>query len=129
MTINGNTENTDKPTVTPYADTAYKGKANPYFRKNIAPPEQRSRHLAKGQCQMGVFPRVKITGICWDNRRKLGDHLGLKDSVQDVDKMLNLSIEHYFTIDKNVLETGPFPEVMKVYLDPEDKQVNRLEVW
>jgi hypothetical protein len=55
--------------------------------------------------------------------------LGLKDSVQDVDKMLNLSIEHYLTIDKNALETGPFPEVMKVYLDPEDKQVNRLDVW
>jgi methyl coenzyme M reductase gamma subunit len=29
--------------VIQYADTAYTGKANPYFRENIAPPEQRSR--------------------------------------------------------------------------------------
>jgi hypothetical protein len=90
MTINGNTENTDKPTVTPYADTAYTGKANPYFRENIAPPEQRSRHLAKGQCQMGVFPRVSITGICWDNRQAGYNSSSTKEIQQDTDKKLKI---------------------------------------
>ena len=46
--------------VTEYADTAYKGKADPYYRENTAPPEQRKRHLAKGQCKLGVFHEYQL---------------------------------------------------------------------
>ena len=67
MDLNGNRV----VTPTPYAETSYKGKADPYYRENIAPPEDRKRHLAKGQCKLGVFPRVKITGICWDDNQEL----------------------------------------------------------
>ncbi|QBG34899.1 hypothetical protein [Litorilituus sediminis] len=76
--------------VTEYADTAYNGKANPYYRENIAPPKQRKRHLAKGQCKLGVFPRVKITGICWDNNQHIYDESEVKGSVHDIDKKLNI---------------------------------------
>ena len=63
--------NKEQVKVTSYADTAYKGKADPYYRENIAGPDQRTRHLAKGQCQLGVFPRVSITGICWDKDQEI----------------------------------------------------------
>ena len=79
--------------VTEYADTAYKGKADPYYRQNIAPPEQRKRHLAKGQCKLGVFPRVKITGICWDGNQELGFNEDLTGTVFDVDGKLNIQPE------------------------------------
>ncbi|GAA0820429.1 hypothetical protein GCM10009111_25860 [Colwellia asteriadis] len=61
--------NTNSQTIKAYESTAYKGKANSYYRENIAGPKARKRHLAKAQCQLEVFPRVKITGICWDNNQ------------------------------------------------------------
>ena len=39
------------------------------------------------------------------------------------------SIEHYFKIDKDITEKHAFPEELKPYLDPDDCQVNRHEVW
>ncbi|WP_231611918.1 dolichyl-diphosphooligosaccharide--protein glycosyltransferase subunit 2 [Pseudoalteromonas sp. NZS100_1] len=39
------------------------------------------------------------------------------------------SIEHYFKIDKDITEKHTFPEELKPYLDPDDCQVNRHEVW
>ena len=39
------------------------------------------------------------------------------------------SIEHYFKIDKDITEKQAFPEELKPYLDPDDCQVNRHEVW
>jgi len=39
------------------------------------------------------------------------------------------SIEHYFKIDKDITEKRAFPEELKPYLDPDDYQVNRHEVW
>ncbi|MBH0033609.1 hypothetical protein I6F43_02700 [Pseudoalteromonas sp. NZS71_1] len=39
------------------------------------------------------------------------------------------SIEHYFKIDKDITEKHAFPEELKPYLDPDDCQVNRREVW
>ena len=39
------------------------------------------------------------------------------------------SIEHYFKIDKDITEKHAFPEELKLYLDPDDCQVNRHEVW
>ena len=80
--------------ATQYADTAYKGKADPYYRKNIAPPEKRKRHLAKGQCQLGVFPRVSITGICWDSNQYVGGDDDIKGSVHDYNHKLNIQPQH-----------------------------------
>ncbi|MDK1288267.1 hypothetical protein [Pseudoalteromonas umbrosa] len=37
--------------------------------------------------------------------------------------------QEHFQKDKNAMGTGPFPESMKKYLDAEDKQINRFEVW
>ncbi len=39
------------------------------------------------------------------------------------------SIEHYFKIDKDITEKHAFPDELKPYLDPDDCQVNRHEVW
>jgi len=39
------------------------------------------------------------------------------------------SIEHYFKIDRDITEKHAFPEELKPYLDPDDCQVNRHEVW
>ncbi|WP_448565322.1 hypothetical protein [Thalassotalea ganghwensis] len=51
------------------------------------------------------------------------------DITKPVNDHLHESIEYYYSIDRNALETGPFPEEMKPYLDAEDGQVNREEVW
>ena len=56
-------------------------------------------------------------------------YLEFMDISIPINKRLHKSIEHYYTCDKNTLETGPFPEVMKQCLDAEDKQINRREVW
>ncbi|GAA0820425.1 hypothetical protein GCM10009111_25850 [Colwellia asteriadis] len=56
-------------------------------------------------------------------------YLEFMDINTPVNPNLHRSIEYYYTIDKNALETGPFPAVMKQYLDPDDKQVNREHVW
>jgi len=79
--------------ITQYAETAYKGKADPYYRQNIAGPEKRKRHLAKGQCQEGVFPRVKITGICWDSNQYVGGDEDIKGTVHDFNHKLNIQPE------------------------------------
>ncbi|QBG34892.1 hypothetical protein [Litorilituus sediminis] len=79
--------------ITKYADTAYNGKANPYYRENIAQRAQRKRHLAKGQCKLGVFPRVKITGICWDNNQEVGFNEDVTGTIFDIDSKLNIKPE------------------------------------
>ena len=60
---------------------------------------------------------------CW------AGYLEFMDITIPINPQLHKSIEHYYTIDKNALETGPFPEEMKKYIDPDDKQVNREHVW
>ncbi len=55
--------------------------------------------------------------------------LAFMDITQPVDRGLKEAIELYYQQDRNAVGDGPFPEVMKIYLDPEDKQVNRFEVW
>ena len=77
--------------VTEYAETAYQGKADPYYRENIAPPEQRKRHLAKGQCKLGVFPRVAIMGTCWDADQELTYKDALKGRADEIIKRLNIA--------------------------------------
>ncbi|REL26660.1 hypothetical protein DXX93_08750 [Thalassotalea euphylliae] len=56
-------------------------------------------------------------------------YLAFMDTSIPVNENLHESIEYYYTLDKNALETGPFPEEIKPYLDPDDKQVNREHVW
>ncbi|QBG34895.1 hypothetical protein [Litorilituus sediminis] len=91
MTFIDMNNNNNYKKVTKYADTAYNGKANPYYRENIAPPKQRKRHLAKGQCKLGVFPRVSITGICWDKGQEMEYKEILKGSGGDIFNKLNIS--------------------------------------
>ncbi|QBG34897.1 hypothetical protein [Litorilituus sediminis] len=79
--------------VTEYADTAYNGKANPYYRENIAQRAQRKRHLAKWQSKLGVFPRVKITGICWDSYQALNFNKDITGTIFDIDSKLNIKPE------------------------------------
>lgn len=56
-------------------------------------------------------------------------YLEFMDIDTPVNSCLHKSIEYYYSVDKNPLETGPFPEVMKQYFDPDDVQVNRENVW
>ncbi len=56
-------------------------------------------------------------------------YLAFMDTSQPVLPRLHQSIEYYYSIDKNALLTAPFPEVMKQYLDADDIQVNREDVW
>ncbi|REL26653.1 hypothetical protein DXX93_08715 [Thalassotalea euphylliae] len=56
-------------------------------------------------------------------------YLAFMDTSIPVNENLHESIEYYYTLDKNALETEPFPEEIKPYLDPDDKQVNREHVW
>ncbi|REL26662.1 hypothetical protein DXX93_08760 [Thalassotalea euphylliae] len=56
-------------------------------------------------------------------------YLAFMDTSIPVNENLHESIEYYYTLGKNALETGPFPEEIKPYLDPDDKQVNREHVW
>ncbi|MCF6443032.1 hypothetical protein L1077_26765 [Pseudoalteromonas luteoviolacea] len=51
------------------------------------------------------------------------------DISQPIHMDVQRSIEEHFQKDKNAMGTGPFPESMKKYLDAEDKQINRFEVW
>ncbi|WP_052262397.1 hypothetical protein [Pseudoalteromonas luteoviolacea] len=51
------------------------------------------------------------------------------DISQPIHMNIQESIEEHFKKDKNAMGTGPFPESMKKYLDAEDKQINRFEVW
>ena len=56
-------------------------------------------------------------------------YLAFMDTSIPINPDLHKSIEHYYRIDKNALETEVFPEVMKQYIDPEDVQINREHVW
>ena len=60
---------------------------------------------------------------CW------AAYLAFMDTSIPVSPLLHKSIEHYYRIDKNALETEAFPEVMKQYIDPDDIQINREHVW
>ncbi|AOT10971.1 hypothetical protein [Pseudoalteromonas luteoviolacea] len=51
------------------------------------------------------------------------------DISQPIHEDIHRTIEDHFRDNKNAMGTGPFPESMKKYLDAEDKQVNRRDVW
>ncbi|MCJ8321141.1 MAG: hypothetical protein MJK12_15990 [Colwellia sp.] len=51
------------------------------------------------------------------------------DTTKPLKSCVNEHIESYYIKDSNVAGDGPFPEEMKPYLDPDDKQVNRWHVW
>ncbi|KZN59216.1 hypothetical protein N473_03405 [Pseudoalteromonas luteoviolacea CPMOR-1] len=51
------------------------------------------------------------------------------DISQPIHEDIYKTIEEHFEKDKNAMGTGPFPESMKKYLDAEDRQVNREDVW
>ncbi|AOT10956.1 hypothetical protein S4054249_24260 [Pseudoalteromonas luteoviolacea] len=51
------------------------------------------------------------------------------DISQPIHRNIHRTIEDHFRDNKNAMGTGPFPESMKKYLDAEDKQINRFEVW
>ncbi|MCF6443037.1 hypothetical protein L1077_26790 [Pseudoalteromonas luteoviolacea] len=55
--------------------------------------------------------------------------LKFMDINEPIHRDVHLSIEEHYKKDKNAMGTGPFPEVMKKYIDPEDKQVSRWKVW
>ncbi|MCJ8321139.1 MAG: hypothetical protein MJK12_15980 [Colwellia sp.] len=57
------------------------------------------------------------------------DLIAFMDTTKPVARDIHESIEEYFTKDSNAIGNGPFPEVMKPYLDADDKQINRQEVW
>jgi hypothetical protein len=51
------------------------------------------------------------------------------DTSISLESSINESIERCYIADENIARDGPFPEEMKAYLDPDDKQVNRWHVW
>ncbi|KZN77041.1 hypothetical protein N481_26340, partial [Pseudoalteromonas luteoviolacea S4047-1] len=51
------------------------------------------------------------------------------DISQPIHRHIHRTIEDHFRDNKNAMGTGSFPESMKKYLDAEDKQINRFEVW
>ncbi|WP_039610636.1 hypothetical protein, partial [Pseudoalteromonas luteoviolacea] len=55
--------------------------------------------------------------------------LKFMDINEPIHEDVHESIEKHYKKDKNAMGTGPFPEVMKKYIDPEDKQVSRWKVW
>ena len=70
-----------------------KAKLIPITARISPPPEDRKRHLAKGQCKLGVFPRVKITGICWDNSQSSFNSPSSQDVFQYIDQKLEIKKE------------------------------------
>ncbi|GAA0820387.1 hypothetical protein GCM10009111_25750 [Colwellia asteriadis] len=102
--------NTNSKTIKPYESTAYKGKANPYYRENIAGPKARKGHLAKAQCQLGVFPRVKITGICWDIYQDLTQYsyIDIYQKLRINDNELRLPLDSSSLNVKEILARGWF---------------------
>ncbi|AOT10970.1 hypothetical protein [Pseudoalteromonas luteoviolacea] len=55
--------------------------------------------------------------------------LKFMDINEPIHEDVHESIEKHYKKNKNAMGTGPFPESMKKYLDAEDKQINRFEVW
>ncbi|MBQ4880609.1 hypothetical protein J8M21_25755 [Pseudoalteromonas luteoviolacea] len=55
--------------------------------------------------------------------------LKFMDSDELIHRHVHTEIEEHYKRDKNAMGTGPFPESMKKYFDPEDKQINRWKVW
>lgn len=51
------------------------------------------------------------------------------DTTKPLKMGVNEHIESCYIENRNIAGDGPFPEVMKPYLDADDKQVNRQEVW
>ncbi len=51
------------------------------------------------------------------------------DTSEAVNDSMYEYIEYYYRIDTNVAGDGSFPEELKAYIDPDDNQVNKWEVW
>jgi len=79
--------------ITQYADTAYKGKADPYYRQNIVGPEKRKRRLAKEQSKSKAMRSAKITGICWDDNQYAFNQSDSIEDTNDIERRLNIKKE------------------------------------
>ncbi|MCP4322651.1 MAG: hypothetical protein GY787_12555 [Alteromonadales bacterium] len=69
---------------------------------------------------------LQLGGISGDDWNAIINFMDTSEAVND---SMYEYIEYYYRIDTNVAGDGSFPEELKAYIDPDDNQVNKWEVW